>query len=627
VEKHPLSVWQLGLLALFANVVPLAVLFFQMDGPGVDRVSNIVIISERIKLAAFVFGVTLFLLVSLWSYIQHRYRPEFSRFYLPAVGFILAFGLSFIAATDPLHALAIGTEIYLLPVCLFALISITPITNRQLLWLITLMLPAALLMTLAGMIQVYDWAEWINLLPVYSPTSVGAFLYNNNLAGEYILLLLPLVIGATLATSHWGLRTLLGGMVLLLLTYLVLSLSRGAWLGFLGSLLMSVSMVLWLTWKHRRNKPDKLDKRTDLRKTFRIAGLFASAIPLFFILLLTSNHWGPIKDLYTQEFGSIATEVKTPDHQANTGRLSMWKDSLNLLEHSPLTGLGANHYPIHITRYLTRPESKVAWNDKTAQFQYPHRPHNDYLQIWIELGPLGLISLISLFVLISWTAWQGTTRLIASADHSRLALLMGCFASFVGFSIIMVFQFPFRMGTTAFFGWLAAGLIVTLSRAQPVAIRPFAQRGANLWLALLIVLSSISFWYTSAVFRSNQRTFQAPYFYSLQRDLQTTEHYYQTAHQIAPWNRDPLIEFLQIQLYTGKFQTLLESSTGLLQRQPYTLPVMLYRARAWVALGNADKAVEELTPAIRTFYYIPEVKAIQKLLKHHGIHVPSPDQL
>ncbi|PIQ67492.1 hypothetical protein COY25_00125 [Candidatus Uhrbacteria bacterium CG_4_10_14_0_2_um_filter_41_7] len=62
-------------------------------------------------------------------------------------------------------------------------------------------------------------------------------------------------------------------------------------------------------------------------------------------------------------------------------RLSQWQETAELLKHSPALGVGLNSYPTALQ----------AFHDATFYeiFQYPH---NIILNIWVELGLLGLVS-------------------------------------------------------------------------------------------------------------------------------------------------------------------------------------------------------------------------------------------
>lgn len=62
-------------------------------------------------------------------------------------------------------------------------------------------------------------------------------------------------------------------------------------------------------------------------------------------------------------------------------RLSQWKETVELLKDHPITGVGLSGYPIALKPYHHDLQYEI--------FQYPH---NILLNIWVELGILGLIA-------------------------------------------------------------------------------------------------------------------------------------------------------------------------------------------------------------------------------------------
>ena len=70
-------------------------------------------------------------------------------------------------------------------------------------------------------------------------------------------------------------------------------------------------------------------------------------------------------------------------------RLSQWKETINLLRDHPMFGVGLSGYPIALKPYHRALQYEI--------FQYPH---NLILNIWVELGILGLVAFVWLVVLI-----------------------------------------------------------------------------------------------------------------------------------------------------------------------------------------------------------------------------------
>lgn len=76
-------------------------------------------------------------------------------------------------------------------------------------------------------------------------------------------------------------------------------------------------------------------------------------------------------------------------------RRVLWSESSQMLKDRPLFGAGLGQFPTALAPYHTRPEIEL--------YQYPHQL---FLNIWSELGVLGLIGFLFLALTIAWHAWH-----------------------------------------------------------------------------------------------------------------------------------------------------------------------------------------------------------------------------
>ncbi|WP_460241855.1 O-antigen ligase family protein [Aurantivibrio infirmus] len=173
----------------------------------------------------------------------------------------------------------------------------------------------------------------------------------------------------------------------ILLTYVLLTYSRGAWISVLSCL-----AIIVLTTEYRFKKPF----------------IFLSII-LFFIFVL---HY---RSLIISEFVD----------QGLSGRFQIWKDIWSHIQNRPLVGFGSEY------EYLYSKEDLIT-------LQKPTHAHSLYLQIWFEYGLIGLmLYLISVIVvlikiikirkssLLTWLSIIGITYISCNAltdIHSLLTL-------------------------------------------------------------------------------------------------------------------------------------------------------------------------------------------------------------
>ena len=93
----------------------------------------------------------------------------------------------------------------------------------------------------------------------------------------------------------------------------------------------------------------------------------------------------------------ITNKISLQDYSGQV-RLSQWKETIELLKDHPIVGAGLSQYPNALKPY-----------HKDTQFEIFQYPHNIFLNIWVELGLLGLLTffyLISLVLQTSRPSWS-----------------------------------------------------------------------------------------------------------------------------------------------------------------------------------------------------------------------------
>ena len=175
-------------------------------------------------------------------------------------------------------------------------------------------------------------------------TRVYSTVGNPNALAGYMILFLPTALALTLKSRRKILKILCGLSFLLLLLCLVFTFSRGAWLGFLGSL-----VVLGFV----------LDRRI---LVLLLVGLAAAPV------LLPGTIIDRMLFVFSQEYISISTVY---------GRLSAWRKAAEIMLAQPLFGAGLG----------TVGDSVATRRDLPGAFWVD----NQYLRIGAEMGVTGLL--------------------------------------------------------------------------------------------------------------------------------------------------------------------------------------------------------------------------------------------
>jgi len=284
------------------------------------------------------------------------------------------------------------------------------VERRHLGWLMGVILAAGCGQALLGIYQFLTGRgpEWFLLLGRFM-RAYGTFEQPNPYGG-YLGLTLPLAIALAFELRTWPGRLAALAALLLMAAALVMSWSRGAWLGFAAAtLVLSVA------------------------RSRRAAILAGAAIGLLALaLLLNSAHLLP--PMLTQRFAGLPAYFTVPDvttaevteaNYALIERLAHWQAAIRMWADHPWLGVGIGNYTVVYPAYAL-----------------PHWPeplghaHNTYLNIGAETGLVGLVVYV-----IFWIAalWQALRAIRSASDLSR-AVALGTLGALVHLSVHSVFD-------------------------------------------------------------------------------------------------------------------------------------------------------------------------------------------
>ena len=262
----------------------------------------------------------------------------------------------------------------------------------------------------------------------------GHFEQPNPFAG-YLATLLPLGL-ALLASAPRADRSagFLGLAVALLSAAIVVSLSRGAWVG------VGVAVLCMLgAWSQ--------SSRRAIAPVLACVGL---------VVLLTAANiipgaWADRLVAIGENFGvfDVRTVNVTTENFAVVERMAHWQAGWEMFLDHPWLGVGAGNYPARYDDY-----SLPGWREPLGH------AHNYYLNMAAEAGLPGFVALVAALVVLFRTVVRG---LIAAAPGSESrVLLVGLLGSFVVFVVHNLFDNLLVHGMAVQIGALA-GLAAAIS--------------------------------------------------------------------------------------------------------------------------------------------------------------------
>lgn len=336
-------------------------------------------------LSFLVFGA---MLLDAWSRNTAAFRVR--DLGLWTLCFAFAIGLAVINAYDTGEALRVFC--FYLSAFLFCVSLVGTVTNRgrlmSILGFIYLTLLLTALYAIVQRIQGVEVSASLTDLTMNAgmPGRVYSTLENPNNYAEFIVLTFPvsLVFCLGLVDRRW--KTICTASLAVPIAALLMTYSRSGWVSF--ALAAVVFLALW-------------DKR--LLPLVVVAA--AAALPL----------------LPQSVFNRILTIGSTAD-SSNMYRIYIWSSVLQMLHTYGLTGIGlgpGNFIPLYAGYSL--PQASVAYHS-----------HMLYLEVWLEMGLLGIVSFLGMYLGIIRRA----VKAMAKADSMVRYVLIAAISSLAGVSFV-----------------------------------------------------------------------------------------------------------------------------------------------------------------------------------------------
>ncbi|MCH7759526.1 O-antigen ligase family protein, partial [Patescibacteria group bacterium] len=305
------------------------------------------------------------------------------KFIFPALVFIFILGLATIFSQSLAHSFwgyyfrKMGYLIWLHFSAFFLILFFNLKTLKQIFRIFYVIVITLTLVVAYGVLQVFgfdifSWSEG----PVFTGR-VFSTLGQPNFLGSWLLLAIPMLVWLISKVNHrrlaskfrlYFLKPILISLFLVSIFVLVLTQSRGAWIGFFFGFFFFSVIFAWL------------------KKQKRLARLLLILFAVILIFIGYLNLY-PLSSKPDDSF--LKARFKTLSQFSTIGKLRLiwWQNSLELIQQKPILGYGPETQHLNFIRYYT-PEFAAL----EAINNYPDRAHNDILDMLLISGILGLVS-------------------------------------------------------------------------------------------------------------------------------------------------------------------------------------------------------------------------------------------
>lgn len=231
--------------------------------------------------------------------------------------------------------------------------------------------------------------------------------------GTYLMVVIPIVLYQIFQRRGvW--RWMTGGLLATLLTGLVWTETKGAWLGFLAGVVIVIAA-------DRKNRGKLL-----------VGAMGVGLVAL--VVLVGSGRLSRVSRMAGLGFND---------------RVVMWQSAWKMIQDRPVLGHGVNTFMANYLEYWVGGERQ------------PRYAHNCYLQLTAETGVLGLAAFVWLLGAIG-RIWA-KTRQAWMADGPARALVLGGIAGLVSFLVQAGFDTNFYSLRQVAFFWALAGMVTGLA--------------------------------------------------------------------------------------------------------------------------------------------------------------------
>jgi O-antigen ligase/tetratricopeptide (TPR) repeat protein len=189
------------------------------------------------------------------------------------------------------------------------------------------------------------------------------------------------------------------------------------------------------------------EKKLDLG-LLRIGMVIAPIVIAFFISQVELSNTLSSQQEQSQSFGSVTSRfesIAATNDESNQVRFRLWAHAIDYTKKHPLMGCGVGNWKI-----ASIPYQRTITND----LYVPIHAHNDFLEVFAELGILGGLLYISIFVTLIVFTWK--TFFSNASEDTKLASLFS-FIALLTYMVDAMFNFPIeRPVSQLFFAFVSA---------------------------------------------------------------------------------------------------------------------------------------------------------------------------
>ncbi|MDD4363741.1 MAG: O-antigen ligase family protein, partial [Atribacterota bacterium] len=434
-RKNKISLWDESIIAVLAAIVIfIPIIFYPYCIPAFDPIKNTVL-----QLLALL-GLGIFVLKNIYTEkFSFEKKPVDKIIFL----YLLYGSISLIWSVNIYHSI-IAWPLFLAGPILYFLSSNTVKKQPNLNFLVLIILYSGTIMGFYGILQYlgidFDfWAGNVNRGQVF-----GLF-GNVNYFAEYLILPLSLALGLFINKERVFSRLYLIISLIAMGGGLFFTFTRGSYLGIAAAL--TVMMVLYY-----QGSIEKTHKKYYQRMILFFLIMIFIALAVIYIPHTFNKAGTPLGRLRER----VTIENITSGNNT-IRRIAIWKITWLMIKDRPVLGSGIGTFDYHTLDY----QAKFFAQGDNRDI-YPHgfaaQSHNEYLQIWSELGLVGLLLFLGIIFVYYRHVLLNLKRINKMKEKAIVIGLAGGIAAVLVDALV---NFPLQLPGSIVLFWLFIGLTNT----------------------------------------------------------------------------------------------------------------------------------------------------------------------
>lgn len=397
---------------LFLLLTLFGPLFINLDLPG-DR--NL--IARLLFLSVCFFTFVIYFQISAYRDKSKYDLTIFKKLVFPVyLAFLLIVALSFFKALNISEALWEWFKTFAF-LAYFALLSLLFVRIKSVIPILTkIMIVYSVVILLSG---AYDIVMLILVgkLNIETAYSLGGGFSYKNVYSQMLLLVLPFSLyGVFCFRRLW--RTASSLAIVFSLILITLLMTRSVWFALLAACVSYSALIMIFA-----------NKLSISKKVVR--NLLIYAMVLFIVLTGTILIYSKFDSRDT--FAYKVKEILNFKQGSASTRLQLWDNTLDLIRDNPILGVGAGNWKLVYPKYSGGIEYSSIGR------RMPQRPHNDFLWVMAETGPIGMALYLLVFLISTFYVYR-IIKYSVELDEKIFISLM--YLGIISYLIISFFSFP-----------------------------------------------------------------------------------------------------------------------------------------------------------------------------------------